>query len=158
MEAHFHTIARLFPTIRCIKRASMQKAALTKFLCTAVLAGTLVSAADARINSLSLPIAFESGRRSNEFVSRTQSRSIHVTGDEITCLKGATAEPSTLRLIGTLSTEWTPTERLPGHSTYLLGPPSEWRTAQHYAAVRRRVYSGIDLVMHGNPAGLNTIS
>jgi uncharacterized protein (TIGR03437 family) len=108
--------------------------------------GRAFSAASADI---SLPVIFEQGIIPGEFVGRAAGRIAHISGDEIS-FNGVA-----LRFVKTRRSPWTSGDTLLGHSTYLIGPRSQWRTAAQYSSLRRAgIYNGIDLVMHGSPAGM----
>lgn len=110
------------------------------------LAGTALSAASA---SISMPVVFEPGMASGEFVGRAAGRIARISGDEIS-FNGIA-----LRFSGTRKSPWKSGDALPGHSSYLIGPKTQWRTVAQYSSLRRSgIYAGIDVVMHGSPAGM----
>lgn len=112
-----------------------------------VLTGTALSAASA--NTIALPVIFEPSAVPGEFMGRAAGRVARVSGDEIS-LNGIA-----LRFSGTRASAWTPGNVLPGHSSYLIGPKSQWRTVPQYGTLRRTgIYEGIDIVMHGSPEGM----
>ncbi|HEX4228079.1 MAG TPA: SBBP repeat-containing protein [Bryobacteraceae bacterium] len=111
-----------------------------------VLTGTAFSAPSANI---SLPVIFEQGVVPGEFVGRAAGRVARISGDEIS-LNGIA-----LRFLRTQESPWNSRNALPGHSTYLIGPKSQWRTAAQYSSLQRMgIYAGIDVVLHGSSAGM----
>ncbi|HEX4808366.1 MAG TPA: SBBP repeat-containing protein [Bryobacteraceae bacterium] len=120
------------------------------FVAIAYLMPVLSGAAKAATSTnVSLPVVFEPGVVPGEFTGRAAGRVAHIAGDEISFNGMA------LRFSGTQTSPWNPEVALPGHSSYMIGPKSSWRTVQQYGTLHRNgIYSGVDLVMHGSAAGM----
>jgi uncharacterized protein (TIGR03437 family) len=110
------------------------------------LTGTALSAASANI---SMPVVFEPGFAPGEYVGRAAGRVARISGDEIS-FNGIA-----LRFSGTRKSPWKSGDALPGHSSYLIGSKPQWRTVAQYSSLHRSgIYSGVDVVMHGSPDGM----
>ena len=103
-------------------------------------------------NLAHVPLTFEPGARSSEFIAHTGGLNVAVTP------MGAMVEHGSMRLIGANSHGAAiPEDLLPSYSNYLIDPdPQRWRThVPNYRRVRyRNVYPGIDVVYYGNPREL----
>jgi photosystem II stability/assembly factor-like uncharacterized protein len=109
-------------------------------------------AACAAPNLARLPLSFESGIRSSEFVAHAGGLSLTVTPT------GASIALGRMHLEGSRpNASAQPEQKLPGYTNYLLDrDPHKWRThVPNFARVRyHNVYPGIDVVYYGNPRQL----
>jgi Beta-propeller repeat len=106
-----------------------------------------------------LPLAFERGPERADFVARTASGTVLLSGDGATLAAGdAGAEPLRLALAGAAAdVEPRAIARLPGEVNYLVGDdPSRWRTGvATFERVRYpHVYPGISVDWYGNQGRL----
>ncbi|MGD0179740.1 MAG: choice-of-anchor D domain-containing protein [Terriglobales bacterium] len=121
-------------------------------------------------DSLALPMAFEVNRGQAQtgidFVARAKGYSVYLRPGRVTLHRSDSGHDGVARtkatndvevgicLLGTSGRiQLLADDKLPGYSNYLFGSdPDKWLTnVSHYAKVRyANVYSGIDVVYHGN--------